>query len=335
MAIAAVMELSKPFSAKILYVSCQEAFDFFWVVAFLLHLWKQYCRLAVEFFLQVGGNMLKLVLQSCFLLLSLAGLAQAKLQLAVAKDNLDAYIKMRASLDTAEQPVFYATGKIYAYEPDKPWRYLFDFEMYNIARTQKMPGDSGYYLLTREMLVYKDPKTGEILKNWTNPWTGEVVDVLPVWNDPVNQIFRYGRFICPFEPLANGRVCLYNDVTLTYPSPLPPKDWPANSRSEWYQGAELFNFFCNEAELTNPMLKNISADISWTRFSDFLPWMRMAQRPGNLLYQSRGYKLKRFTDLPAHLRNYVLAHKPEYATAPDQYTSPNMTSWRYFKKVME
>ncbi|MCU0375178.1 MAG: DUF1838 domain-containing protein [Chitinophagaceae bacterium] len=127
--------------------------------------------------------------------------AQQPLNLSEVKDNLDAYLKMRASLDTTEQPVFYASGKIYAYEPDKPWRHLYDFEMYNIARTQKMPGDSGYYLLTREMLVYKDPKTGEILKNWTNPWTGEVVEVLPVWNDPVNQTFRYGRFVCLWQQI--------------------------------------------------------------------------------------------------------------------------------------
>lgn len=270
-----------------------------------------------------------------FCLIAIQASAQKKLNLDSAKDNMDAYMKMRVSLDPKEQPVFYASGAIYAYEPDKPWKHLFNFEMYNIGRMEKMKGDSGYYLITREMLVYKDPKTGEILKEWLNPWTNEKVEVFHVWNDPVNQTFRYGKFLCPNQKLANGRINLYNDVPLSYPSPLKKNDWPENSRSDVYQGAELFNFFCDEKQLLDPKTKNVNADISWSRFSDFLPWMKMSARPGNLLYQSRGYKLKNFDALPQHIKNFVKANKPEYATAPEKYVTPNMTSWKYFKQVME
>jgi Protein of unknown function (DUF1838) len=272
---------------------------------------------------------------SAFILFISIAVAQKKLDLTNAKDNLDAFMKMRVSLNPKEQPVFYASGSIYAYEPDKSWKHLFDFEMYNIGRMEKMKGDSGYYLITREMLVYKDPKTGEILKEWINPWTNEKVEVLHVWNDPVNQTFRYGRFMCPTQQLANGRINLYNDITLTYPSPLKKADWPDNSRSDVYQGAELFNFFCDEKLLLDPKTKNVNADISWSRFSDFLPWMKMGARPGNLLYQSRGYKMKSFDALPQHMKDFVKANKPEYTTAPEQYSTPNMTSWKYFKQVME
>lgn len=287
------------------------------------------------FYLQMSYGMYKTCLLGWALLLAMTLHAQERLRLEDPRHNLDAYMKMRVSLDTWAQPVFYAFGKIYAYEPDRPWRHLFNFEMYNIARSQKMPGDSGYYLLSREMLVYKDPATDTILHTWLNPWTEEKVAVLPVWNDPVNQTFRYGRFVCPYERMPGGRVSLYNDVPLHYPSPLPPADWPANSRSIWYQGAELFNFFCDEIALTHPDTMQVNADISWTRFSDYLPWMRMGSRPGNLLYQGRGYKLPSFEALPAHLKTYVLARNPHYAEAPTTYTAPNMTSWKYFKQVME
>ena len=135
-----------------------------------------------------------------------------------AKDNIDAYIKMRASLIPTEDVVFYATGSIYGYEPEKPWKKLFNFEMYNIARVEKMGNDSGYRLITREMLVYQDPKTNQILTTWLNPYTLETVNVIPVWNDPVNQTFTYnGGFKCPYKRLGNGRINLYNDVTLSYP----------------------------------------------------------------------------------------------------------------------
>ena len=198
-----------------------------------------------------------------------------------------------------------------------------------------MAGDSGWKLITREMLVYQDPKTNEIIKTWKNPWTNEIVEVVHVWNDPVNQTFKYGAFKVPFEKLGNDRICLYNDVPLSYPSPLKKADWPENTRSDVYQGAELFNFFLSEKELQNPKINNATADISWTRFSDFLPWMKMSARPGNLLYQSRGYKLKNFDALPQQIKDFVKANKPEYATAPEKYVTPNMTSWKYFKQVME
>lgn len=252
------------------------------------------------------------------------------------KQNMDAYVKMRASLDPTEEAVFYAKGAIYIYDPEKPWKHVFNFEMYNIARVEKLPGDSGWRLITREMLVYQDPKTNEILKTWKNPFTNEEVEVVHVWNDPVNQIFRYGAFKVPFERLGNDRINLYNDVTLSYPSPLKKADWPEQSRSDVYQGAELFNFFLSEKELQNPKIKNAQADISWTRFSDFLPWMKMGTKSGNLLYQSRGYKLKNgFNDLPIAIKNFVMANYPEYQHAPELYTAPNMTSWKYYKKIME
>ncbi len=276
----------------------------------------------------------RLLTLCCFLFVFTTN-AQKRLLPDSAKDNLDAYIKIRASLDTTEQPVFYASGSVYAFEPEKPWKHLFNFEMYNIARVKKMPGDSGYLLLSREMLVYKDPVTNEILKEWLNPWTSEKVEVIPVWNDPVNQRFYYYRFTCPYEILGNGRMNFYNDITLTYPSPLKKNEWPDNSRSDIYQGAELFNFFCDEKQVLNKKTNNVHADVSWTRFSDFLPWMRMGARPGYLLYQSRGYKLRNFNALPKHIKDFVKNNKPEYEKAPEKFTAPNMTSWKYFKQLME
>ncbi|OFA29871.1 hypothetical protein BAE46_13375 [Glaciecola punicea] len=48
-------------------------------------------------------------------------------------------------------------------------------------------------LITCEILLYTDAKTGKSLKTWTNPWTGEEVEVLQVLNEPVNQPARFPR----------------------------------------------------------------------------------------------------------------------------------------------
>ena len=83
-------------------------------------------------------------------------------------------------------------------------------------------------------------------------------------------------------------------------------------------------------------IKNAPCNIAWTRVCDFLPWMQMGDKPGYLLFSSRGWKLKGgWNDLPQIIKDFVITNAPEYQHAPSAYTKPNMTSWKYFKKMME
>lgn len=278
--------------------------------------------------------MMKYLLLAVMALFFTTVLWSQRLDLNKSEDLLTAYVKVRGSLDPKEETVVYDEGIIYAVLPNQPVKALFKFQMYNIARFEKT--DSGYNLITREMLAYQDIKTGEILKKWYNPFIKDSVEVLHVWNDPVNSKNMAKSFSIPYTRLANGRICFHIDVPLFYPSPLKKADWPANSRSDMYQAAELFQFFVSEKDLHNKKLKSVPFDIAWNRFSDFLPWMRMADSPGHLMYSSRGSKLKNgWVDLPQNIKDFVLATAPEYQHAPATYASPNMTSWKYFKKVME
>jgi hypothetical protein len=76
-------------------------------------------------------------------------------------DFLTAYVKVRGSLDPKEETVVYDEGIIYIVIPNQPIKAIMKFQMYNISRFEKT--DSGYNLITREMLAYEDLKTGQIL----------------------------------------------------------------------------------------------------------------------------------------------------------------------------
>ena len=39
--------------------------------------------------------------------------------------------------------------------------------------------------------------------------------------------------------------------------------------------------------------------------------------------------------LPQAIKDFVSKNFPEYEHAPATFTAPNMTSWKYYKKVME
>jgi hypothetical protein len=251
--------------------------------------------------------------------------------------NFDSFMRTRGDL-SGEVVVFYWTGSIYSFVPGQRSSYLFEADGYSISRLQEQ--ENGQMLLSREVFVYRDPETGEILDEWLNPFTGDTVMVVPVWNDPVNSFMPRSdgdwQFEMPYTLLADGRVSWNLDILLAYPSPLPADSFPEFSASNLYQGAELFHFFVSMEDLENESLTSVPTQISWTRFGQWLPWMRMGDRPGYLIYHCAGYKLPGgFDSLPDDLKQLVLETNPEFADAPSEWESPNETSWTYFRHLLD
>ena len=44
----------------------------------------------------------------------------------------------------------------------------------------------GFRSVSREIQMYLDPTTNEVIDTWKNPWTEKDIEVLHVANDPVN-----------------------------------------------------------------------------------------------------------------------------------------------------
>ena len=61
-----------------------------------------------------------------------------KLDLSKSEDLITAFVKVRGSLDPKEETVVYDQGIIYAVIPNQPIKAILKFEMYNIARFEKI-----------------------------------------------------------------------------------------------------------------------------------------------------------------------------------------------------
>ncbi|WP_375562494.1 DUF1838 domain-containing protein [Bernardetia sp. OM2101] len=272
------------------------------------------------------------------------------------KQNFDAFMKIRSSiegLDSSNQTkesIYYWEGSIYSFIDGQRSKKILGMKGFSVSRWLKT--DSSRQLLTREVALYTDPKTGKILEKMNNPLLDEKIDsveIIHVWNNPVNQRFPYNIkenyeqnhkestvYGIPYSELGEDIVCFYADIFLTYPSLITRKEFPQNVQSDLYQGAELFQFFVKKSDLENPMLTDVPATISWTRIGQWLPFMNMGDRKGYLVYQCRGYKvLEGFEGLPKDVKDYVRAKQPIFEHAPTEYSQPNETSWSYFKKVKE
>lgn len=246
--------------------------------------------------------------------------------------ELDAlhWVKTRSSLDSNQSTYLIWAGKIYAFIPGERRKLLFKILGMSVSRC--IATEAGKWDFTsRELTYYLDPETGEKLHKWENPWTGETVPVMHVANNPVQGEFK-GKF--PAQVEGENTTFVF-DIFPTYPNPLAadPK-FAEYSPQETYQAAELFKLTVPTADLLNPEILEVSdLKLSWDRIGQWLPWMKMGDRPGQLIYSAIGGKVHNFTDLPQLLQDEINTRVPLYRNAPKSYLEgEDMTSWLNFQE---
>ncbi len=199
----------------------------------------------------------------------------------------------------------------------------------------------GYRSVSREVMFYLDPESGEVLRTWTNPWTGAEVNVIHVANDPVNM--REPRFAYSIEGVptrVEGKVVgslflTTSEVPLFYDNPLGGA-YQQNVGGK-YQAIELFNDYLDAQQLFDS--ENSASPrlyLSWSRVSQWLPWMEMVGREGYMIFHTRGYSLENVDEMQPVLRAEIDLNYSEYLVPPPiDDNRPNETSWTFFKKELD
>ncbi|TVQ37881.1 MAG: DUF1838 domain-containing protein [Wenzhouxiangella sp.] len=267
---------------------------------------------------------------------------QARLSFDDPDDVITMARKVGCSTVDGEPITYYWHGHAYSRIRGEPDRRLFRVEGMNVRTcvTHEHPDHgTGYRQVSREIMLYLDPESLEVLSTWDNPWTGETVQVLHVANDPVNM--RSPRFAhgpdgpARFTGHVEGNT-FWQNITfpLWYSNPLGG-DYQAEVGGT-YQATEMFNFFGRVDDLTDPETTTADVQVGWARMSDWLPWMRMHGRQGLIYFHAAGTKLAHWDDLPEVLKDEIDRHYPEYREAPPlDDDRANVTSWTYFKDIAE
>ena len=282
---------------------------------------------------------------SSMLLGSLALSAQAaRLDLSNPTDAIKAQQKLICSLEEGRDIIYWWQGSAYSRVPGERDRLLFNVEGMNIRHCKNFQDPKrgyGFRSVSREVLFYLDPETNELLRTWTNPWTGEPVDVIHVANDPVNMrgpMYAYSAEGKPFELDAlfiNGRVITSGEAPLFYKNPLAGdyQEYVGNM----YHAMEALNAYAYEDDLLDGNKDTLERyTLSWARFSEWLPWMKMGSRTGMMIFTTVGGRLDSFDDLPDVMKTEIQANYPDYDQPPPlEDGRPNVTSWSYFKQVLD
>lgn len=267
--------------------------------------------------------------------------ADGRLDPVNPRDGIQIARKVACSTRDGAPVVYWWSGKAYARRQGEPDRHLFNVEGMNIracGAVEDPVRGKGYKLVSREILLYKDKDSDEVLKHWVNPWTGETVEVLHVANDPVN--------FTAFEKSASGEASPWSGevlgdlwwsratIPLWYPNPLGGAFQGEIGGA--YHAAELFNFFGATEDLLNAKTASAKVSVGWSRIADWLPWMKMNGREGVMYMHTAGRKLDRFEDLSPTMKQEIALHYPEYAEPPSLSDARrNVTSWSYYKAVKD
>lgn len=260
----------------------------------------------------------------------------------------DAFIMLQKNIcgTTEEGVTRYGVweGRAYSRVPGEKDRHIFNVVGLNTRQCNVVEDavkGKGFKSVSREIMVYMDPETNEILDTWMNPWLGRDVDVLHVANDPVNmrgilyekndkgEYARTTTIRDLGDIVAGG-----SEIPLFYANPL-------NGEYQGYVGGayhamEIFNTFWDKDEMMNPEVKTISqSTLSWSRVAQWLPWMEMGSKPGLMIFNTTGFSTFDRSRVYPILEKVVAERFPTYLDPPPKDDNrPNETSWTVFQKHM-
>ena len=288
--------------------------------------------------------MFKSVLLACTALaLSSGALAQGKmLNPDDPNDGMEIMRKLQCGEGDAKPALYRWSGHVYSRVPGERDKHLFDIEGMNVRQCVALNDakrGKGYRMVSREIMLYLDPTTHQIVRDWKNPWTGETVPLFHVANDPVNGRPSYA-FAEDGTPTKLGAtrigdwLLLPVEVPLFYKNPLAGEyqDYVGNQ----YHAMEIFDFAMPIKEALDPRTKSIHGSVSWVRLSKWLPWMKMGDRAGTMVHNAVGTKVHGYEELPQVLRDEIATNYPAWSAPPPlDDARPNATSWTEIRKKID
>ncbi|MEO0615898.1 MAG: DUF1838 family protein [Pseudomonadota bacterium] len=278
-------------------------------------------------------------LTTLVLLLFAAVPAMAELDPNDPADAMTISRKVACSTVDGEAVTYAWHGNLWVRRAGERDRLLFRIEGMNVRACSTVSDPkrgSGYKLVSREIMLYKDPKTDEVLNTWDNPWTGKTNTVMHVANDPVNFAqYEVGRDGQPARWRGVIEGDLYrqtNTVPLFYTNPLGGEFQKEVGGT--YHATEMFNFFGDAGALLDPDTTTVMPHVGWVRMSTWLPWMEMNGRDGLLYVHASGRKLESWDELSDTMKAEIEQHYPDYVDPPPlDDERRNETSWIYYQRV--
>ncbi len=244
---------------------------------------------------------------------ALAGSWQPREPSAVWRDM----VRLMMSTKSEEVPWWY-TGRIYAQVGEQEPLHLFNLEGTEIYWTREL-ADGSFAISSRTLTFFRDKDTGEMIREFANPFTGKANKVTPnILGGKENTVFSSRGW--GYKSIAEKGGDLEPWMI----------EWHRSGDLAWLTSSrfsrtikplmEAMSIFCDPEAVLDPAVASVPAHFTSTYLSPWQGWLDMEGQAGHLVWHSTGKKLASIDEVPAE---YLQRVAKEYGDV----LSANPASW--------
>lgn len=226
------------------------------------------------------------------------------------EDNVRSYLKVVS--DLSGKPTYrYHTGKILMVPaPGHLGEPFLDFIAVKQDKMRRVAGNI-YQHAYRGVIMFADPDSGEIIDEFRNPVTGEMVPVghyktsrgSIVYSPEGVYFLRAGGVPRGMKredeaPFRLGWGGVGDEVWLTYDERFSVND---NDGMLLYADSSMYRYYTSMKQLADPSVTSADMVMNWATETGFWDWMKMKDHPGHLIFGSMGAKYSALEQLPADI----------------------------------
>ena len=229
-----------------------------------------------------------------------------------------AYQRLSGSLDS-RLIIWWMSGTRYGVVDAKA-KALYGMQVGMFHRFYRQP-DGSYRLAFFELTYYTNLRTGELLEEFANPYTGETNRVRHVRLGPeIRQLAADGLMTEANELVHDYATslgpALINGDRIWIPASVEAKiKFPKPTAPEI-----LINIYTTvQGSLTdalNPTLVSADCSLEFHNVLKWEPWMQMGDHPGHMMSTASGRKLEQVSQLPESYRAMAMQVHPKYMRDP-------------------
>ena len=232
--------------------------------------------------------------------------------LTLPVNNLLSLMRMQSTLGNEDQVPWHYTGTLYfqkGSEQPIPMVKIEGMESYKV-----IPQDDGSYEILGNMLTFfRDVDSGEMIRDYRNPYTGKVNKVSP--NIRRASLGR-GMNISTMGSRMTSFIDQMPDKPLILDWTFGPKTVWLHNQTSYPPGlspprVQRMTMFAPLDEFLDPNNLSLSTMFTATVLMPWLPWMDMDDVEGHTLWHASGVKLDSIDQLPEEYSKRMMAEHPE------------------------
>lgn len=242
-------------------------------------------------------------------------------------DQLIIFEKLRGDM-SGVKTYGYSEGRVFGIRPDN-YEDINQFgkEVFRFTgcgmKIMRPQGDEKVETKSRSWLLYQDPATGEFLKEMTNPYTGNVVEVPP---------FRggiSGSIMTANGPEVNANfkmesTAFNNPLNLVFSEMGDRMHVTRHAFTKWFESRSktwrtemtLDTYDFDKYLLYDRTLNHIPSDSHWTSQTSWLSLLKMSDTPGHMIWTTNGRTFYNKSDMPAEFIAATEELQPEIFSEP-------------------